>query len=369
MALHPRDRGHHVLGQGGVEPGDRPVQLARGPVVEGDHAHPGQAQGGQDLTDVRGQARALRDHHHALGRETIGEGETQIGQAVQPDSGLAAARAALNDDHARVRGGHDVELARVDERRDLGQVPVEPLLVLARRSQHSAAGNGPGRGSFAARQLAQGRVREVPSVGAVLVRCLALDPNPLRTGDTKQLPILDGDCAPDQDVALDLALAKGFFKVAALGVAVVDLADRGVAPVHDGNAGARIGEGGAADEHVALDFAPAGHALAQAQVREVRRQGIHQHGLQAGPGERNLLQSLHLGDEGGHILQSRLADLIAQGHQLSIVGPRAPRCLAAVRRLLRRRQALHHPHEEPFLLGRDVVDRAVRIRVHLQDEL
>ncbi len=169
-----------------------------------------------------------------------------------------------------------------------------------------------------------------------------------------------------RDVAFDLALAKGFFVVAAFGVAVIELADRGITPVHDGDARARVGEGGAADEHVALHFAPASHAFAQAQVPEIRRERIHQHGLQIRAGERNLLQAFHLGNERRHVFQARLADLVAQSHQLGIVGPQAPRRFAAAGRFLRRRrgQALHHPRKEPLFLGRNVVGRAVRVVVH-----
>ncbi len=182
---------------------------------------------------------------------------------------------------------------------------------------------------------------------------------------------MNGHCASDQDVALHFALAEGFFVVAALGVAVVELTDRGVAPVHDGNSRARIREGGATDEHVALYLAPVTHAFAQAQVPEIRRARIYQHGLQVGAGERNLLQTFHLGDERGHVFQARLADLVAQGHQLGIVGTRAPRRLVAAGRFLRRRrgQALHHPRKEALFLSRNVIGRAVRVVVHVQSEL
>jgi len=158
-------------------------------------------------------------------------------------------------------------------------VPVQSLLVLARRSQRASTRNRPGGGAFAACQLAQGHVHALP-YRRDLARQSALDPDPLRAGDAQKRSVLNGHCASDQDVAFDLALAKSFFVVAALGIAVVELADRGVTPVHDGNARARIGEGGAADEHVALHFASAGHAFTQTQVPEIRREGIHQHGLQ-----------------------------------------------------------------------------------------
>jgi len=177
---------------------------------------------------------------------------------------------------------------------------------------------------------------------------LALDPHTLRAGHAQQLAAVDGQRPPRHDVALDLAFAEGFFIVAALGVAIVELADRGVAPVDDVHARLAVGEGGPADEDVALDFAVARNPLAQAQVPEIRRARIHQHGLELRARERHLLQALHLRHQGGHVLEPCLADLIAQGEKLVVPGDAAPP--AGSRR--RRPQTPEHALEQPlFLLG------------------
>ncbi len=46
---------------------------------------------------------------------------------MQADGRLAAAGAPLDDDHAGVARGDEVELARIDERGDLGEMAVERL--------------------------------------------------------------------------------------------------------------------------------------------------------------------------------------------------------------------------------------------------
>jgi len=61
----------------------------------------------------------------------------------------------------------------------------------------------------------------------------------------------------------------------------------------------------------------------------------------------------------------RLADLIAQGHQFSIGRPaRAPLPCPLPTGFCAAARLFHDPHEESFFLGRDVVDRALQIRVH-----
>ena len=84
-----------------------------------------------------------------------------------------------------------------------------------------------------------------------------------------------------------------------------------------------VHERGAPDQHVALDQAAPSDLLAQAQVAEIGRRGIDQDGLQIGACQRNLLKAFHLRHQLGNVLQTRFADLIAQGQQLFVVaGPR-----------------------------------------------
>ena len=63
----------------------------------------------------------------------------EVGEAVQAHRGLAAARAALDDDDAGAVGRDELELAWIDERRDLGQVPIERLVSAARSAGVPAA--------------------------------------------------------------------------------------------------------------------------------------------------------------------------------------------------------------------------------------
>ena len=288
---------------------------------------------------------------------------------MQADGGLAAARATLDDHHARLSRGHDLELAWVDQGRDLGQVAIQALLVLARRAQHPAAGNGARGHRLAARQLAQGHIRAPPERPRRIRGRPSLDPDPLRASDAQQFRFLNRDRAAEQDIAFHRAIAEGFLVVAALGVSVVELADRGVAPVDDADARARVGEGGAADEDIALDLAPPGHALAQSQVGEVRRTRVDQNVSQVGAGQGNLLEPLHLRHQGRHVLQARLADLVAQGHQ---VGIHVARPGHARGRCFHRRgvsQAARNPRQEFFLLRRDLAVVGLALIVHGRDEL
>src|ERR1017187_1938493 len=82
---------------------------------------------------------------------------------ISGTGGFAAASATLNDHHARMRRGHDLELARVDQRRDLGQVWVQALRVLGGRAQHPATGGRTHGSSSTAPKLAHGRIRASPA--------------------------------------------------------------------------------------------------------------------------------------------------------------------------------------------------------------
>ena len=74
------------------------------------------------------------------GGNFVGKVVGEVGEAVQADRGLAAAGAALDDDHAGVARGDEIELARIDQRGDLGQVAVERLPARGRGAQHAARG-------------------------------------------------------------------------------------------------------------------------------------------------------------------------------------------------------------------------------------
>jgi hypothetical protein len=111
----------------GAQPGDRGAQLALGPDAEGEHADARDAERRQHLADVGGQRGPVRHDEQVRGRELARVRVGEVREAVQPDGGLAAARAALDDDDARGARRDELELPRVDERRDLWQVAIEGL--------------------------------------------------------------------------------------------------------------------------------------------------------------------------------------------------------------------------------------------------
>ena len=102
------------------------------PVLVDDHLHALDAERRQHARDVAGE-RLVEDHHqHAVGAEALGLLVGEVRQAVQTDGGLAAAGAALDHHEARARARDQLELTRVDQRGDLGQVLVlAPLAVAA----------------------------------------------------------------------------------------------------------------------------------------------------------------------------------------------------------------------------------------------
>ena len=139
--------------------------------------------------------------------------------------------------------GDQLELARVDQSGDLRQVAVQ---ALARRDRPP-----PGQRLRSRRRARRGQLARRPARGwwASLpgpARCFA-HPLPLGAVDPLEPALLDGDGAPGQDLPRHLALAEPLLVVAALGVAIVELADRGVPPVDDVHAVGRIDEGGPAD--------------------------------------------------------------------------------------------------------------------------
>src|SRR4029079_3765590 len=101
-------------------------------------------------------------------------------------------------------------------------------------------------------------------------------PDPLWAGDANQDTTFDGQGPPNQDLALERAIVEALLVVAALTVAIEELADGRVSPVDDVDPVAGVDEGGAPDQHVALDQAAPADLFAQAQVAEIGRRGIDQ---------------------------------------------------------------------------------------------
>src|SRR5690606_17242681 len=149
--------------------------------------------------------RLVEDHHqHPVRPEAALVGEAQVGEPVQADGGLAAAGTALDDDQAAVRRGDELELARIDQRRDLGEeavlatVAVPPDAELARL----VVLLGAHRRALAAREPARALAGAEP--GAVA----AADERALRRADALELPAVDRDGAAGEDLAVHLAPAE-----------------------------------------------------------------------------------------------------------------------------------------------------------------
>jgi hypothetical protein len=84
--------------------------------------------------------------------------------------------------------------------------------------------------------------------------------------DPAERPLVDGDGATGQDGALEHALVELLFVVVVLVVAIIEPADRRIAPVHDGQAVAIVEHRALADEHVPRRAAL---GLAEPQMPEV----------------------------------------------------------------------------------------------------
>ena len=106
---------------------------------------------------------------------------------VQADGRLAAAGAALDDDHAGVGRGDELELARIDERGDLGQVAIEPLAPPGAGAQHAALARGR-RARCPARRRARSRGSSMRAPAPPSRRARS----PLRAGDAHELALVDG---------------------------------------------------------------------------------------------------------------------------------------------------------------------------------
>jgi hypothetical protein len=257
--------------------------------------------------------------------------------AVHADGRLAAARAALDDHDARVGPRDELELARIEQRGDLGQVAVFLGRERRARAQRAAHVLGPHGLALAPRELHRAPLEPAPAA-------LAPHEDALRGRDAQQRALVDGDRAARQHRALDLALAEGLLVLRAFLVAVVELADGRVAPVDDAHARTRVHVRGAADEHVTIRTA----ALAEAQVAEVGRARIHRLAHHLGATGRDARETLHLLHQRGHVLEPRRRDLVAQRDELLLV-------VLGGRRLggPDRGEVRAHAPQEFFLLARD----------------
>jgi len=123
---------------------ESPFAVPFRPFLEGQHRHP--ARPGRK-TDRLAAARSLRHHDHALGREPVGVREVQVGHRCKPMWCCHCPRRWMTT--PRNAAGHDLELARIDERaisgrcgsalRLSGAAPRTPTGAAARRDSFAAA--------------------------------------------------------------------------------------------------------------------------------------------------------------------------------------------------------------------------------------
>ena len=176
MTLDPPDGGKSLIDDLRAQPGDGRAQLLLCPAGEDQDPNALDAQRREHLPDVRRQSGPVRHDHHARGRKLVRIGEGQIGQAMKADGRLAAARPALNDHDAGIARGDEIELARIDQRRDLWQVPIQRLNTGGRGAKDTPCAPFPGRagaGLLAAGQLVGRHLVTVPKSAGRLLRIRA----------------------------------------------------------------------------------------------------------------------------------------------------------------------------------------------------
>jgi hypothetical protein len=229
---------------------------------------------------------------------------------VQRHGGLARAGAALDDDDAARRLGDELELLLVDQRGDLGQRLVGPRGAVVDAERALGAGGGGG-----ARCLAHAAVQDRRELtdrlhpGAARV----LQVGALRRADPAEIAARDRYVAADLDDAFDPPTGDLLLVVVAFLVAVVDPRHRRVAPVDDLDVGLAVDEAALADQDV-LALA----ALAQPDVREVRRRDVDRQLLAAAEPAAQRREPGHLLDERRQVLGAGLGDLVAQRDQVGI---------------------------------------------------
>ncbi len=242
---------------------------------------------------------------------------------MQADGGLAAAGRALHGDEARGRLRDQLELARVDERRDRragggrggGRRSRRGRACRAWRAggggrqpeRAAVAGVGAGdqRGGRAVAGDLQPRLPGgdlAPGARAQIAR-----EGPLRRGDPAQIGVDDGDRAARQHLALDQPIAEALLVGVPFFVAVEEARHGGVAPVDDLHAAARLDEAARADQHVA----PLA-VLFEAQVAEVGRLAIDRRRVPLAALARQRLDPVHLLEDRSLVLGLRLGQRVAQ---------------------------------------------------------
>ena len=143
---------------GASSQGKARCRAARDPLAERLDRDAADAERGEDLADVRAERGAADDDEHLVGREAVARVEVEERHPVDADGRLAAAGAALDDDDARVGPRDEIELPRVEERGDLGQVPVlarGEARAHAERARHVARAAWPCPGRRRARSPAR----------------------------------------------------------------------------------------------------------------------------------------------------------------------------------------------------------------------
>ena len=308
VLLEAHDRLGGLLGPLGRQVELEPLEQGRAPASVGRDGHALDPERRQHVADVFDQRLVEDDDQHLVGREAARILEGQVGDAVQRDGGLARAGATLDQHDPGLGPGDQLELLLVDQRGDLLQALVGPAEILvvdaestSRHAHGRSAATGQGR-SVLLRQLLPG-----PAPG--------LDPRALRRVDPAQLAAVDDQAAPNQHLALDVAVVELLLVLVVLVVAVVEPADRGVAPVDDREPVAVVEHGPLADQHVATLAAP---AFLDPQMTEVGVAGIDRHrAARAALGvERREL--VHLIEQRGQVLFLGLGDLVAQRDQVAV---------------------------------------------------
>ena len=130
-------------------------------------------------------------------------------------------------------GGDQLELPRVDQRRDLRQVAIHALLAPAGCPRPPARRAGCAATRPASPSPARPPARARPRAPRASCRRPARTRHRLAVATRTSCAVLDGQRPAGQDLPLDLALAEALLVVAALAVAVIQLADRRVPPVDD----------------------------------------------------------------------------------------------------------------------------------------
>ena len=307
------------------------------PGVVGDDGHALDAERREHLRDVASERRVEDDDQHLVDLEALRVLVGEVREAVQADGRLAGARAALDDDEAGGRLRDQLELPRIDQRRDLGEELVRAPVAVAPDTELAGAVivvGAIGRARAAAEPRA--RARALPLLAA-------LEERALRRDDPAQRALDDREAAARQHVAVHLFAAEILLVVVALVVAIEEPADRRVAPVDDADAGAPVEVRRLADQHLALAV-----PLLEDHPAEVRRERVGGRGRDLRAAVRDLLQALHLLDQRRHILHARLGDLVAEREQVRVV------VRAAVgRRDALRGEVLLHAEEDTLLVGWD----------------